>query len=337
MHHLDLKLLRSFAAVASEASVTRAAERLNLTQPTVSGQIKELEQTFGFLLFHRTSRRVTLSAQGERLLPLVESLIASAEEVRREAETMQHATGTRFRLGAAMYTMDFADRVELLDAFAIARPDIRYTIDNRLQSDQVRDLLTDRLDAALLLGVAADLPTAEFVRDVPIGCIVNEVQYPAALERLTLRRQPIGLLVPEDSELGRMDLILRDALAGRRVAMLSGEHGDGFINPIVSFLLAVGAVPLTPAEGNALAIERYALRTGTCSIGIGWFPVPAGMVLRPVEGMHFHMDFALVLGTAANKAAHRFFAFAKDWQDLRGAMVPPAERTPSRLEPALLH
>lgn len=335
MHHLDFKLLRSFAAVASEASVTRAAERLHLTQPTVSGQIKELEQTLGFLLFHRTSRRVTLSAQGERLLPLVESLIASAEEVRREAEAMQHATGTRFRLGAAMYTMDFPDRVELLDAFAVARPDIRYSIDNRLQSDQIRDLLTDRLDAALLLGIATDLPPGEFVRDVPAGCIVNEVQYPAMLERLILRRRRIELLVPEGSDLAAMAVIPRAELAGRRVAMLSGEHGDRFIDPIVGFLLSTGAMPITPAEGNALAIERHALRTGTCAIGIGWYPVPPGLVQRPVEGMDFHLDFSLVLGTTANRASRRFLAFAQEWQAARAALMPDDGGVPAGA--ALLH
>lgn len=328
MQHLDLKLLRSFAAVARESSVTRAAERLHLTQPTVSGQIKELEQILGFLLFHRTSRSVTLTEQGARLLPKVEALLEGAEEVRRDAEEMQHATVTQFRLGAAMYTMDFTDRIDLLDAFAAARPEIRHSIDNRLQSDQIRDLLTDRLDAALLLGIATDIPPGEFTRDVPFGHIVNEVQYPDALERVVLCRRKIGLLVPEESELAAMEVIPGAALAGRRVAMLSGEHGDAFINPMVSFMLSHGAIPLAPSEGNALAIERYALRSGNCCIGIGWFPTPAGLVLRPVEGMNFFMDFSVVLGTAPNKAARRFFEFAERWQAGREAAGESVERLP---------
>ncbi|WP_077147530.1 LysR family transcriptional regulator [Sphingopyxis sp. KK2] len=328
MHHLDFKLLRSFAAVASEMSVTRAAEKLHLTQPTVSGQIKELETTLGFLLFHRTSRRVTLSEQGAALLPKVAALLALADEVRHDAESMQHATVTHFRLGAAMYTMDFADRISLLDAFAAARPDIRYSIDNRLQTDQVRDLLTEKLDAALLLGIAAGIPAAEFLHEVPSGLIVNEVQYPDALERVLLCRRKIGLLVPEASELAAMDVITGDALAGRRIAMLSGEHGDAFINPMVSFMLSRGAIPLAPSEGNALAIERYALRSGHCCIGIGWFPTPTGLVFRPVEDMDFFMDFSVVLGTAPNKAARRFFDYAERWQAAREAAGESVERLP---------
>lgn len=320
MFHLDLKLLRSFAAVASECSVTRAAERLHLTQPTVSGQIKELEQALGFVLFHRTTRQVTLSEHGERLLPMIQSLLNRAEEVRREAEAMQHETATRFLLGAAMYSMDFSDRVELLDAFTAARPDMRYTIDNRLQSDQVRALLHERLDAALLLGISAPATPQDLARERYPGQIVNEVQYPDILERVVLRRRKIGLLVPEDSEMAAMDVIPVRALEGQRVAMLSGEHGDAFIDPLANFLLAHGAMPAALSEGNALAVERYAHRNSLCAIGIGWFPTLPGSVRKPVEGMDFYMDFSVVLGTAPNKAARRFFDFAKQWQKARDAL-----------------
>lgn len=320
MFHVDLKLLRSFSAVACELSVTRAAERLHLTQPTVSGQIKELEQALGFSLFNRTTRHIALTPEGERLLPMVQSLLQRVQDVREEAEGMQYAMKTRFRLGAAMYTMDFVDRVELLDAFSAARPDIRMTVDNRLQSDQVVDLLTGKLDASLLLGIPVDRPAQEFLGAVHPGEIANEVQYPVSLDRVLLRRRAIGLLVPADSDLARHKVIPATALAGHRVAMVSNEHGDHFVNPIANFLLQCGAVPRAPAEGNAMAVERYAQRNGLCAIGIGWFPTLSGMVRRPVEGMDFHLDFALVLGTAPNMAARRLFDFAAQWQAARGRM-----------------
>ncbi len=226
LHHLDFKLLRSFAAVAGEQSVTRAAERLNLTQPTVSGQIKEMEQTLGFLLFHRTSRKVALSEQGERLLPLVEALLIKADEVRLAAEAMQVAAATHFKLGAAMYTMDLADRALLLEDFAASGAKLHYSIINRLQFDQVRHLLTDRLDAALLLGIAADMPESRFTSDLPSGVIANEVQYPRSLERVVLSSRKVGLLVPDDLPLARHQVIPRGALAGQSVAMLGKEHGE---------------------------------------------------------------------------------------------------------------
>lgn len=309
MFHVDLKLLRSFAAVASECSVTRAAERLNLTQPTVSGQIKELEQSLGFSLFERTTRQISLTAEGRLLLPVVEDLMRQATEVREQAERMQEQMKRRFRLGAAMYTMDMTDRIEMLDAFGAARPDIRLTVDNRLQTDQVRDLLSGKLDVALLLGIPVDMRPAEFLGDLHPGEIANEVLFPDRLDRVLLRRQPIGLLVPEGSALARHDTIPRDALAGQLIAMLSAEHGERFVNPIANFLLSCGATPLVSAEGNAMAVERYAQRQQIAALGINWFPTLPGLVRRPVEGMDFHLDLSLVLGTAPNTAARRFFEF----------------------------
>lgn len=326
MFHLDLKLLRSFNAVATELSVTRAAQRLNLTQPTVSGQLKELEQALGFSLFHRTSRRVSLTEQGERLLPMVQSLLSRAEDVRHEVEAMQHASKTRFRLGAPMYSMDFADRIELLEAFGPAMPGYRFVIDNRLQSALVPDLLNDRLDAALLLGLAVPSNPADArERYVNAGYIANEIQYPDTLDRVVFRRRQIGLLVPEDSEFAQMDVIARDALRGWRIAMLGAEHGEQVIDPMANFLVSNGAMPISLPEGNALAVERYAQRNNICAIGIGWFPTPSGLVRRKVEGFDFHLDYSLVLGSGANSAARRFFEFARQWQAAREELGEPMQ------------
>lgn len=313
MFHPDLRLLRSFAAVAEERSVTRAAERLHLTQPTVSGQIKELEADLGFVLFRRTTRSVTPTADAERLLPTVQAILGHAESLRSEVEAMQVARASHFRLGGAMYSMDFEDRNALVDAFSAVYPDIRFTIDNRLQSAQLPDLMSGQLDASFMLGVAVAAldPPGEH------GQIVNEVQYPETLARVLLRRRRIGLLVPCGSSLAAHSRIPREALAGREIAMLSVEHGHAFVDPIAAFLRECGARPVTPSEGNALAIERHAGRHGMCAIGIGWFPVLPELTFREVEGMRFHLDLAVVLGADANLAARRFFAFAQAWQNAR--------------------
>lgn len=313
MFHPDLRLLRSFAAVADELSVTRAAERLHLTQPTVSGQIKELEQELGFALFHRTTRSVTPTAEAERLLPIVRKILGEAEHLRAEVDAMQVARASHFRLGGAMYSMDFDDRNALVDAFAAAHPAIRFTVDNRLQSAQLPDLISGKLDASFMLAV----PVATLDPPGEQGLIVNEVQFPDSLEHLLLRRRRIGLLVPEGSPLAAHETIPRAALAEAEIAMLSTEHGHAFVDPIADFLRACGARLTIPAEGNALAIERYAGRNGMCAIGIGWFPVVPGLTFRHVEGMDFHLDLSVVLGAAPNLAARRFFTFARNWQAAR--------------------
>ncbi|HUD90098.1 hypothetical protein [Sphingobium sp.] len=172
----------------------------------------------------------------------------------------------------------------------------------------------------MLLGVPVDKPVQEFMTELHPSEIANEVQFPATLDHVVLRRRAIGLLVPEEGDLARYDVIPARQLAGRRIAMISNEHGEEFVNPIANFLLQCGAVPSVSAEGNAMAVERHAQRHGICAIGIGWFATLPGMVRRPVEGMDFHLDLSLVLGTAPNPAARRFFDFAVRWQAARDAM-----------------
>lgn len=74
--NLDLTLVRAFAAVVDGGGVTRAAERLNLTQPTVSLQLKRLEGALGVALFAREGRRLRLTEEGERFESHARELLA---------------------------------------------------------------------------------------------------------------------------------------------------------------------------------------------------------------------------------------------------------------------
>ncbi len=66
--------LKAFHAVAVHGSFTKAAERLFLTQPAISDQVRKLEERFGVLLFHRNKRSVRLTDLGERLLGITQRL-----------------------------------------------------------------------------------------------------------------------------------------------------------------------------------------------------------------------------------------------------------------------
>ncbi len=82
---MNFRHLEAFVAVARQGGFTRAADRLCLTQPTVSGQIKELEEELGLVLFHRLPRSVELTEAGERLLPRAEEVLRARDRMLEEA------------------------------------------------------------------------------------------------------------------------------------------------------------------------------------------------------------------------------------------------------------
>src|SRR5205809_14411 len=75
---MELYQLRSFAAVAELGHLTRAAEKLHISQPALSAQIKALEDELGVALFERTPSGMTLTAAGQRLLPEATKVVSAA-------------------------------------------------------------------------------------------------------------------------------------------------------------------------------------------------------------------------------------------------------------------
>jgi LysR family nitrogen assimilation transcriptional regulator len=98
--HWDLARLQLFVAVGREGSLTRAAAALGTPQPAISRQIAKLEQECGGRLFLRTGRGVSLSPLGERVLPRVEAILQSAQELRTELDAGVDAPSGEVRIGA---------------------------------------------------------------------------------------------------------------------------------------------------------------------------------------------------------------------------------------------
>jgi DNA-binding transcriptional LysR family regulator len=97
---MELRHLRYFLGVAEARSFSRAAARLNVTQPALSRQIRDLERELGIRLFDRTGRQVRLTPQGEDLLSRSRNALAEVEAIRDRARSLEEGRAGILRLGA---------------------------------------------------------------------------------------------------------------------------------------------------------------------------------------------------------------------------------------------
>lgn len=98
---MELRVLKYFIAVAREESMTRAADILHVTQPTLSKQIKDLEDEIGKKLFNRTNYAIKLTAEGEILYKRALDIVNLADDTVEELKAMTEATGGNVNIGAA--------------------------------------------------------------------------------------------------------------------------------------------------------------------------------------------------------------------------------------------
>lgn len=155
--------LRAFHAVASAGSFTRAAERLHVTQPTLSGQVKDLEQSFGVKLFERRGRGVTTTELGSRLLAItgqIFGLEAEAEQLLAGARALARG---RLRIGADAPFLVLPLMATLQRRF----PGFDLAVSFGNSQEVLRSLIEGRNDVAILPDVGKEprLHTLPFLRD----------------------------------------------------------------------------------------------------------------------------------------------------------------------------
>lgn len=144
---LDPVLLRSFVAAADAGSLTRAGERLRLSQPTVSLQVQRLERALGCRLLERSPRGLGLTAQGETLLGYARRILALSEEAL--ARLAEPAPSGVVRLGTPE---DFATThlPGVLAAFARAHPQLALEVTTDLTLNLVGRFGNGEFDLVLV-------------------------------------------------------------------------------------------------------------------------------------------------------------------------------------------
>ncbi len=243
---MDIRTLQYFLAVAREASITKAAESLHMTQPPLSRQLKDLEEELGKQLFIRGSRRVTLTGEGMILRKRAEEIVALMEKAKAEVSSSGEDVRGEIYIGGGE-TEGFRLIAKTAEKLRLKYPGVSY----HLFSGNSQDV-TERLDKGLLdLGVLiepADMKKYDFIK-LPAKCrwgLLMRRDHPFA-KKSGIR--------PED--LSKIPLIAsRQSLAHNELSGWLGRQYDSL--PIVATynLLYNASLMVEENVGCALCLDR---------------------------------------------------------------------------------
>lgn len=143
--------LRAFVMVAQEGNLTRAAERLCLTQPTLSLQLKKLQESIGTKLFERYPRGMHLTPAGRQLLPAAERVLAAVVEMRAAVSSLNGSVAGNLRLGTIL-DPEFLRLGACLRLMAERYPALSFTLRHGMSGAVAREVEAGHLDVAFALG-----------------------------------------------------------------------------------------------------------------------------------------------------------------------------------------
>ena len=151
----QLRQLKTFLAAAETLSFTKAAERVHLSQPSVTEQVQALEQSVGQPLFIRTNNRLALTAAGERLVDRARELLAMADDTFREIRDHVNGQAGTIRI-AAPQTLCTCVLVPLLAGHAELHPGSRVVIQETNSSATVQAVRDGTADLGMVHGWPVD-------------------------------------------------------------------------------------------------------------------------------------------------------------------------------------
>ncbi len=147
---MDIRQLQYLAALAREKHFTRAAAACNITQPTLSGRIRQLEQELGVPLLERSQRFVGLTAEGERVLKWTHKILDDWQSLQGELQSIKGKKGElvgRLQLGVIPSALPKASL--LTRALNAAHPAVDFTILSHSSEDIIRGLSDFAIDAGI--------------------------------------------------------------------------------------------------------------------------------------------------------------------------------------------
>lgn len=242
---MEIRVLRYFLTVVREESITKAADALHITQPTLSRQLSQMEEAIGVKLFHRGTRKITLTNEGVLLRRRAEEILQLIDKTEKELVEQEEQIEGKIMIGCGeLASVQILS--ELLYAFSKKYPGVSYDI-----FTAAADLVKEQMDKGLmdigLLLEPIDIERYDFIR-------------------LDRREKWVVLMHPEDAlakkefvtakDLSELPLILPRRLSVQ--SELASWFGDYYANLHVLFtsnLNTNGAIMVMNGLAYSVVIE----------------------------------------------------------------------------------
>ncbi|MEJ2801598.1 LysR family transcriptional regulator [Comamonadaceae bacterium PP-2] len=290
---MNTREIRLVWEVATTGSVTQAAERVHMTQPSASAAIKVIEERMGFAIFSRENRRLVLTPKGRALLPELSNALTALASLDRLSEELRVDVASSIAIGciapAATTVLPFA-----LTALKRSVPKARIVVHTALAVEIAAMVAEQRIDFGLVIGDT--LPPEAGVADV-------------ALLRLHAVMRPDHVLASHASmawhQLGQHPYVTltRRLQVGSLVARRLEESGHAF-NPVVEVTQFSSACGFALAGHGLAVLDNLSLPLAQ-SMGLVAIPigpndsVPFRLIWPKGRALSKHADaFALALREA---------------------------------------
>jgi DNA-binding transcriptional LysR family regulator len=241
-HSMDLKHLRTFIAVAEELSFHKAADRLNLTQPPVSLQIKNLEEELGVQLIERGGRKkMRLTAAGKILLEGARETLRVAERTAESVALFSEGKSGHLRVG---HTDDFQHGLlpRLLARYHTQFPGVRVSLQQRPSARVTEKLLNGELDLGFVCLPIPRLDTSIVMQALP--------------------STPIVAIVPATHPLASQDKVWLRELGNEPFYLLPTDMMSGFSSQVARLFTQAGISPRSIGMAETSNITAQIIANG---------------------------------------------------------------------------
>jgi DNA-binding transcriptional LysR family regulator len=236
----DPRLLRPFVVLADELHFGRAAERLDITQPALSQQIKRLELQLGVRLFARTRAKVELTEAGAAALAPARVAVEAAATIDELARGFGRGELGELRLGISPGAHYVAQA--LLSEFARRRPKVRVRASQDNSGALAAQIAKGRLELALGFCTA---PTPGVLRE-------------------PLQAEPAVVAIAAGHPLAKNSAVTLRELANQRFALVDSQDGRGYNRTVISLCREAGFEPRTAPNPQGPMAWETAVRAQGC-------------------------------------------------------------------------